>query len=376
MYDVIVVGLGGMGSAAAYHLARRGRRVLGLDRFSPPHSFGSSHGHTRIIRQAYLEGAAYVPMAQRAYELWRALEQESGRHLLAEIGGLCIGPRDCPIVEGTLTSAERYGLACELLTAADVARRFPAFRLAADEVAVFEKVAGTIFPEACIQAHLEMASRHGAELRTQEPVLSWTAGAGGVTVETGNGRYTAGHLVLAAGAWNPGLFRLGLPLEVERKVPAWFQPAAQAELFQPGRFPAFIWHYKEGLNIYGMPGFSGEGTKVAFHQGGLKGSPDELPRTATVEEIREVQEIVRQRFPLLNPDAVTLGTCLYTNTPDGHFVLGRHPEFANVALAGGFSGHGAKFFSVVGEILADLATGGTSRFDLTLFSPTRFETAR
>lgn len=372
-FDVIVVGLGGMGSATAYHLAKRGLKTLGIDRFSPPHVFGSSHGHTRIFRQAYLEGLAYVPMAQRSYELWHQLEEETGKELLAEIGALNIGPRDCNIVNGTVVSAETYGLPYELLTANEMAKHFPAFRLDSNEVGVYEKAAGTLFPEKCIKAYLDAAARYGLEIRTNEPIVKWAVENGGVTVHTEKDTYYAEQLILSAGAWNPQLFGFTIPLVVERKVPAWFQAAAQSEVFKPGNFPAFVWHYNDDLNIYGMPGFHGEGTKVGFHQGGMTGTADGLPRQASVEETEELRKIVSNRFPYLDTKAVTVDTCLYTNTPDGDFVIGHHPEYQNVIVAGGFSGHGFKFCSVIGEILSDLATLGKTNYDISLFNPTRFE---
>ncbi|PTX49811.1 sarcosine oxidase [Melghirimyces profundicolus] len=372
VYDVIVAGLGGIGSAAAYHLAKRGERVLGVDRFHPPHSLGSSHGHTRIFRQAYLEGSSYVPLAQKSCELWKRLERETGKDVFAPVGGLMIGPPDCPIVKSTVLSAERYGLPYQMLTAADTARRFPAYLLQRDEVAVYEEAAGVLFPESCIQAHLTAAVRHGSEIQTRNPVLQWTARNGGVTVHTEKGVYQAERLVLSAGAWNPQLFGFTVPLEVERKVPAWFQPAESPRMFEPGRFPAFVWHCTKELNIYGLPGFNGEGTKVGVHQGGLKGAPDDLPRQASLAEVEELRRLVARRFPLLNQTPVTVDTCLYTNTPDGHFVLGPHPGYQNVFVAGGFSGHGFKFCSILGEIIADLAIESQTDFDIRMFSPTRF----
>ncbi|MGG1689193.1 N-methyl-L-tryptophan oxidase [Heyndrickxia ginsengihumi] len=372
-YDVIVIGLGGMGSAAAYHLMKKGLRVLGIDRFQPPHQFGSSHGHTRIFREAYLEGASYVPLAQRAHALWRRLEEESGKDLLAEIGGVMIGPENCEIVQGTITSAKQYNLPYEMLSAKEMAKRFPAFYLAEDEVAVYEKTAGVLFPEACIEACLKIAISEGLEIKTDERVLKWGQEGGGITVYTEKGIYKAEKLVISAGAWNPDLFGFTIPLEVQRKVPTWFQAMNKPEIFNPDQFPIFCWRYTNDLNIYGMPGFHGEGTKVAFHQGGLIGTADGLDREVSSEEIAPIQRLVAERFPDLNINDVTIDTCFYTNTPDGHFVLGKHPNYDNVAIAGGFSGHGFKFCSVIGEILSDLVIKGKTNHDITLFDPVRFQ---
>lgn len=371
-YDAIIIGMGIMGSAAAYHLTKRGQHVLGIDQFNPPHTLGSSHGHTRITRQAYLEGASYVPMAQRSHELWRELEKETGKTLLAEIGGLNIGPENCQIVKGTVESADCYSLPYEILNAHEVQKRFPAFQLDTEEVGVYETIAGAVFPEESIRAHIDIASRHGLNIRTNERVIEWSVKNDRVTIHTERGCYQAETLILSAGAWSPQLFGFDIPLEVERKVPVWFQPDQPSDLFKPGDFPSFVWHCTDESNIYGLPGFHGEGVKVGFHQGGLKGEADQLSRQASWNETEDVRRTVASRFPRLNTQNITYETCLYTNTPDGHFVLGYHPKYQNVVTAGGFSGHGFKFGSVVGEILADLAMKGHTNYDIALFNPNRF----
>lgn len=372
-YDVIVVGLGGMGSSISYHLLQKGLKVLGIDKYEPPHVFGSSHGHTRIFRQAYLEGVEYVPLAQRSYKLWRELEKKSGEELLSEIGAVMIGPYDCQIVQGTIVSAEKFNLPYEVLDEKEMKKRFPQFNLTSNEVAVFEKAAGTLFPEKCVKAYLDLAIQNGLEIRTNEPVIKWSSEEEKVTVYTEKGTYQAKKLILSSGPWSPQLFGYSIPLAVERKVPTWFQASSESEMFEPDHFPAFVWHINDNLNIYGMPGFHGEGTKVAFHQGGIIGTADELPRQASVNEAKEIRNVVLNHFPDLDASNFSMDTCLYTNTPDGHFIIGYHPKYQNVLLAGGFSGHGFKFCSVIGEILSDLATKGSTEFDLSLFDPNRFE---
>ena len=373
MYDVIVVGLGGMGGAIAYHLARRGRRVLGLDRFTPPHDAGSSHGRSRIIRQAYFEDPAYVPLLLRAYELWEALAKDAGETLLVKTGGLMIGTPDSAIVAGSTESARRHGLSYRMLSPEDVGRWFPAFRLEPHEVAVYEEAAGVLFPEKTVAAHLRLAQAAGAELRFGEPVESWVAGDGSVSVRTPQGRYQAERLVLAAGAWNPGLLGGTFPLEVERQVSLWFRPAERPDWFED-HFPIFVWDRGDEPALYGLPGLEGEGIKVGLHHGGLRGDPDALSREVTPADVEPVQRLLARRLPLLDPEPQRAAVCLYTNTPDLHFLVGPHPDHPAVLLAGGFSGHGFKFVPVIGEAVADLVEG-KARPDLALFSPARFRPA-
>lgn len=369
--DVIVVGLGGMGSAIAAHLARRGHRVVGLDRFEPPHERGSSHGLTRIIRQAYFEGPAYVPLLLRAYELWRDLEQRSGRELMRITGGLMIGPPGSEIVTGARESAQAHGLAHELLGPAEVVGRFPAFRLQAGEVAVYEPPAGVLFPEEGIAAHLDIASEHGADLRSQTPVNGWSATDSGVRVTTPHAVLRADRLVIAAGAWSGDLLADAMTTTVERMVLTWFHPPREPQLFDAASFPVFVAHHTDDVALYGMPPRADEGVKVAFHHGGRTGHPDALSGVVDDEEIESVRDVVRQRFPQLGSAPVDSTTCFYTNSRDGHFVIGEHPRHPQVVIAGGFSGHGFKFCPVVGEAVADLVDRGSTDLDLSPFSPTR-----
>ena len=266
-YDVIVLGLGAMGSAAAFHLAQPGRRILGLDAFEPGHTLGSSHGRTRMIREAHFEAPEYVPLVQRAYALWRELEAVSGRVLLTITGGLSIGPPDSPLVKGVLRSAGVHGMAHDYLTPVEMAARFPGFRLADDLVAVLETNAGILQQEACIRAHLELAASHGAELRHAEPALRWRADGAGVRVETARASYTAERLVITAGAWaGEILAELALPLTNWRVVSVHFEPT-RPELFQVERCPVYFWAVPEGI-FGGFPSLPGEGLKIGRHDTG------------------------------------------------------------------------------------------------------------
>lgn len=375
MYDVIVAGLGGMGSAAARHLAGRGKRVLGLERHTPAHDRGSSHGASRIIRQAYFEGAEYVPLLLRAYELWERLERESGRDLLTLTGGLMVGRRDGELVPGSLASAEEHGLPYELLEAAEIRDRFPTFSPTPDTVALFEERAGFLRPEESVRAHLERAASSGAELRFEEPVLSWEAPASGdrVRVETREGIYEAERLVISPGAWAPQLLSdLGVPLEVERQVMFWFEPEGDRGLFEPDRFPIFICEPDDGKIFYGVPDGLHGGVKAAFHHvDGAACTPETLDRRVRSEEVSAIRERLAAHVPALAGRCMEARACMYTNTPDLHFVISLHPDYPQIAIACGFSGHGYKFCSVVGEILADLATEGSTRHPIDLFAPAR-----
>ncbi len=371
-YDVIILGLGAMGSAAAYHLARCGRRVLGLEQFTPAHDRGASHGRSRIIREAYFEDPRYVPLIQRAYDLWDVLQEESGARLLLTTGGLMIGPGDGALVRGALASARQHGLPHELLDAADLRRKYP--QILADEatVAVWEPRAGALFPEDCIRAHLAGATRAGARLQFEESVHRWRVAGDAVEVMTAQGVYRADRLIITAGPWTGQvLLQLGLPLEVERNVMYWFRPLDPA-LFSPDRFPVYIYEYAHTRFFYGVPTLRGEGVKIAHHHSGELCTPETIRREVTGDEVEAMRGLLARHLPQANGELLETATCMYTNTPDGHFIIDRHLVHPTVTIACGFSGHGFKFASVIGEILAELAEYGHSRHDIDLFRLARF----
>jgi len=381
--DVVVVGLGTMGAAAAYQLALRGVRVVGLDRFTPPHAQGEHSGGSRIIRQAYAEGAAYVPLVLRAYELWRELGEAAGTDLLTTTGGLMVGRADSAQVTGALASARAYGLDHELLDADEIRGRFPAFTPAGDEVGVYERVAGIVRPEATIGAHLRLAEQAGARLRYGTAVTGWRTTGDGVEVTVDGTTLAAGHLVLCPGPWAHDLLRgAGIPFRVESRLQHYWAPAPE---FAIGRCPVWIWEPPADLVAYGMPAFApppdlpgagpgvGAVVKAAFHSGSRPADQDLGALPATPDDLAAIVGWLGSRLPGLAA-ARYIGTkpCLYTMTPDEDFVLGPLPGSASVTIAAGFSGHGFKFAPVVGEILADLATTGATRHDLTHFDPDRF----
>lgn len=374
-FDVIVLGLGAMGSAAAQHLAQRGQRVLGLDRFHPPHDQGSSHGGSRIIRQAYFEHPDYIPLVLRAYELWHQLERNSSASLIHTTGGLVLGSRNGELVSRTIDAARQHGIPIDLFEPADLARRFPALKPQAADVGVYEQRAGYLIPEDCIRAQLQAASRAGAELHFDENVLSWSTESGCVQVITADGSYTGRHLVITAGPWANEVLQSIFPLRVTRQVTAWIQPRGGIEPFLPDRFPIFIAEDASGgFAAYGFPAIDGPrgGIKVALHGSDITCTPQTVNRTVHDGDIVRITEALAARIPAINGELVRAKTCLYTVTPDEHFIIGLHPQVPSCAVACGFSGHGFKFAPVVGEVLADLCIDGTTRHSIKRFSPRRF----
>ncbi|GAA1464316.1 N-methyl-L-tryptophan oxidase [Williamsia maris] len=375
-YDVIVVGLGGMGSAAAYHLAARGQRVLGLERFTPAHDRGSSHGGSRIIRQSYFEDPAYVPLLLRAYELWEELARDSGREVYCITGGLFVGPPTCATVSGSRHAAQLWGLPHEVLTADEVRQRFPAFAPAPGQVAVYEPMAGFARPEETVTAHIELASRAGADLRFGETVTGWTDSDTGVEVTTTSGVFAADRLVVCPGAWAPEMLAdLGVPIEIERQVMYWFEtePAPEGDGVPMDDIPIYIHETDAVEQIYGFPAIDGPGggVKVAFFRKGRTCSPDTIDRVVGEDETAQMLDRVRQLLPGVRGPALDAATCMYSTTPDHNFVIAEHPTQRNVVVACGFSGHGFKFVPVVGEILADLVIDGATRHPIDIFDPRR-----
>ena len=383
METVIVLGLGAMGSAAAAELARRGHRVLGFDRFTPPHRRGSSHGQTRIIRQSYWEDTRYVPLLKRAYELWRRLEMESGKELLRLTGGLMIGPLTGPLVDGSRQSAERFDLPHEVLETAELRRRYPMFAVEQGTVALWEANAGYLRPEECVRQQLEQAANGGATLHFNQEILRWGATReGGVTVETADARYEGDRLVITAGPWAPDVLKeIGLPLSVTRQVLYWVEPSERPEMFREGRLPIFLVEGKPGEPVlYGFPAVDESagptGVKVALHGSHEICTPDTVRREVSDEDRATIRSRLRATIPLLRGQIMHAETCLYTMTPDENFVIDHHSELPQVTVAVGFSGHGFKFASVLGEVLADLATDRIVPYDLGLFSSARFAPAK
>lgn len=371
-FDVIVVGVGAMGSSTCFHLASRGVRVLGLEQFDIPHARGSSHGQSRMIRMAYYEHPDYVPLLRRAYELWDEIEHVSGQKLLHVTGGVYMGPREGEIVGGSLQSARQHGLPHELLDRATVAERYPQFQIPDDWSALFEPRAGFLLPERTVAAYAEAALRRRAELHGHEPVIEWRATDRGVSVRTTRGEYQADHLVFCGGPWSGRLVsELGVPLVVTRQVLGWVWPKNPA-FFELGRLP--VWAIeKPGGIYYGFPMMpDSPGFKLADHSFGAPTDPDRVAREVTAEDERTFRPAIQQYIPEAQGPTLAMRVCLYTHSPDHHFIIDRHPEHGRVTVACGFSGHGFKFASVVGEVLADLAMQGRTSLPVEFLGLRRF----
>jgi sarcosine oxidase len=373
-YDTIVVGVGGMGSAAAYHLTDRGQDVLGLERYDVPHTKGSSHGVTRIIRRAYYEDPAYVPLIERADELWEELEAASGRDILHRTGSIDGGPVDSAVFAGSKRSCLDHDIPHEVLTGNEVNERFPGYDLPSEYRAVYQADGGFLVPEQAIIAHVQAAQAAGAEIRAREAVHDWAETVdGGVRVRTDRGTYVADRLVLTAGAWNAELVDALEGLAVpERQVLAWFQPTDPAK-FTRERLPVWNLATPEG-RFYGFPSHDVPGFKLGkYHHRNEAVDPDDWAREPDRADEALLRDFTERYFPEAAGPTMRLATCMFTNSPDEHFILDTLPANDDVVVAAGFSGHGFKFASVVGEVLADLATEGATDHPIGQFSLDRFD---
>jgi len=385
-YDVIVVGLGAMGSASAYALAARGQRVLGIEQFGPAHSMGSSHGGTRIVRKAYFEKPDYVPLLVRSYQLWDELSAAAGRQLFTRCGALMIGRPDSAVVAGTLESARRWSLPHEVLDPAGLRARYPQFELSADQLAVYEADAGFVDPEATVRANLELAAAAGAELRFDTVVEQLELTPDGVHLVAGGVELHAPRAVIATGAWAGRLSGPdGYPIKAQRQTVHWFRPLTSVTDYDPDRFPVYLWSLPvppgaERLEVYGFPHQPGdEGVKAALYHDWSEPDvdPDTVRRTVTAAEQDGLRQLLSQALPGLTGDCVTSQVCLYPATPDDDFLLGIHPgSDGRLVLALGFSGHGFKFVPVVGEVVADLVVDGATRHEIGFLSPERYAVRR
>lgn len=372
-FDVIVIGVGGMGSAACRHLARHGARVLGLEQFDLPHALGSSHGHSRMIRTAYYEHPDYVPLLRRAFELWKQLEDDANAKLLHVTGGLYLGRADGELVAGSLRSCRTHNLAHALHDRGDLRQRFGQFHVPDDHVGLFERDAGFLVPELCITAHADLAMRDGATIHGNEPVTSWETDARAARVTTPRGTYESDELLFCGGAWSGKLIAdLGVPLIVTRQVMGWVQPLRR-EPFRLGSFPVWAIDNGDGTLYYGFPVTPDvPGLKIAHHGPGPATDADAIDRRPRPGDEGAFRPALRRILPAADGPLLSLRTCMYTMSPDHHFILDRHPSRPRVTFACGFSGHGFKFCSVIGEVLADLVTNKASALPIGFLSMARF----
>jgi monomeric sarcosine oxidase len=374
-YDAIVLGAGGVGSAATWQLAQRGLRVLGIDRFAPPHDRGSSHGHTRIIRQAYFEHPDYVPLLLESYRLWEELEERVGRQLKLETGLLEVGPDDGIVVPGVLDAARLHHLEVERLTAAQIERRWPAFRVPAHLSGVFEPRAGLVKVEECVAAFLSVAQQLGAELLSGTEVLGWTTGDS-ISVRTSAGDFQTERLIITAGPWASQLLgSLDVPLEVRRKPLMWFgsdNPRTRAD----AGFPCYLFELPSGV-FYGFPEIDDRGLKAAEHSGGeTVADPLRVDRILRDTDSAPVERFLRAHLPAAQTPCRDHAVCMYTMSPDEHFIVDRHPGDPRVVFAAGLSGHGFKFTPVLGKALADLAADGDTNLQIAFLSLNRLAATR
>ncbi|MCX8277020.1 MAG: N-methyl-L-tryptophan oxidase [Dehalococcoidia bacterium] len=372
-FDSIVVGVGGMGSSAVYNLAKRGQKVLGIEKFDVPHSEGSSHGVNRIIRLAYYEDSSYVPLLRRAYEMWSEIETIAKEQLLYKTGSIDTAPSGHELFEGSLQSCLEHDIPHEILNYRQINERFPGYEMPPGHMGLYQQDGGFVLSERAIVAYVNAAVTEGATIQARETVLNWEPEADGVRVFTDRSEYTADRLVITAGAWTagmlPSLEELAVP---ERQVLAWLQPE-EPSLFTPEVFPVFSAFFEEG-RYYGFPVFGIPGFKIGrYHHLEEVADPDHVERNVTQEDEDVLRAASARYFPKANGTIMTLKTCLFTNTPDEHFIIDTVPGYPQVAVAAGFSGHGFKFASVVGEILGDLSINGKTRHNIELLNIDRFQ---
>jgi sarcosine oxidase len=376
-FDVIVIGVGAMGSAACFHLARRGASVLGIERFNIPHDRGSSHGFSRMIRMSYYEHPDYVPLLRRAWKLWEDLEAETGQKILYATGGVYIGPPNSEFIEKTRRSAETYGLPHDMLDATQLAAKCPQFFVPRDWIAMHEQFAGLLIPERAISAHVDLAIKFGAEIHGNERVLDWTEDSTGVTVRTARGEHHAEKLIVCGGAWSDRLVRdLGVELFVTRQVWGWVQPK-RPRMFELGSMPVWAIDHLDGSIHYGFPLMpDNPGLKVAHHYHGPRVDPETIVRDPLPGDEDDFRPVLSKYLPEADGPLLSIRTCMYTVSPDSHFIIDRLPRHDRVTVACGFSGHGFKFATVVGEVLADLAMHGKSEMPIGFLGFGRFVAAR
>jgi sarcosine oxidase len=376
IYDVIVIGAGAMGSAASYHLSKTENKILIIDQYHPPHNLGSSHGKSRIIREAYFENPFYVPLVQQAYKFWQELEQESGEKLFLKTGGLMLGNKESMVVAGSVMSAGEYKIKHELLDGISLKQKFPILKPLPGTVALYDENAGILFPEACVQAHLSLAKKNpNTHFHFNETVQEIQPANEEVTIITNKSIYTAATVIISAGAWISKLLPdMHLPLTINRQVLHWFYCVdKQKTVFNkllPQHFPIYIWEYEKGKSFYGFPDL-GEGIKIAFHHGGQRTTAATIERSVSQTEIDEMHAIIDRFFDIevrYNYSAV----CMYTNTPDENFIIDYHPGHPNIIIASPCSGHGFKFSSAIGNLLAEMCMQQRLSFDIRPFRINRF----
>ena len=372
-FDVAVLGVGGIGSAACYHLARTGLRVVGIEQFSIPHSRGSSHGVTRILREGLHENETYVPLVRRALELWRELEKTSGTQLFYQTGSLDIGLPESSIVVGSLNSCQRWSIPHETFAASELRRRYPVLRIYDEMVAVFQPKSGFVLAEGSITAHVNGACDHGAEIHGHEKMIGWEANGDGYAIQTSHDRYEVGQIVFTVGAWASKVGGLSVQVRPERAVLGWFQPKENAARFGVGSLPVWIIDSPDGGHFYGLPVFGIPGFKLGRLSRNLDEVDPDLPLLEPdSRDEQDLRQFLEKHFPDANGSLLSMQTAFFEHSPDRHFIIGELPDFPGAWVIAGLSGHGFKYASALGELAKDLLVQRKSGYDLSPFRLDRF----
>jgi sarcosine oxidase len=372
-FDVAVLGVGGIGSAACYHLARTGLRVVGIEQFSIPHSRGSSHGVTRILREGLHENETYVPLVRRALELWRELEKTSGTQLFYQTGSLDIGLPESSIVVGSLNSCRRWSIPHESFAASELRRRYPVLRIYDEMVAVFQPNSGFVLAEGSITAHVNGACDHGAEIHGHEKMIGWEANGDGYSIQTTHDRYEVGQIVFTVGAWASKVTGLNVQVRPERAVLGWFQPKENAARFGVGSLPVWIIDSPDGGHFYGLPVFGIPGFKLGRLSRNLDEVDPDLPLLEPdSRDEQDLRQFLEKHFPDGNGSLLSMQTAFFEHSPDRHFIIGELPDFPGAWVIAGLSGHGFKYASALGELAKDLLVQRKSGYDLSPFRLDRF----
>ncbi len=372
-FDVAVLGVGGIGSAACYHLARTGLRVVGIEQFSIPHSRGSSHGVTRILREGLHENETYVPLVRRALELWRELEKTSGTQLFYQTGSLDIGLPGSSIVVGSLNSCQRWSIPHETFAASELRRRYPVLRIYDEMVAVLQPNSGFVLAEGSITAHVNGACDHGAEIHGHEKMIDWEANGDGYAIQTTHDRYEVGQIVFTVGAWASKVTGISVQVRPERAVLGWFQPKENAARFGVGSLPVWIIDSPDGGHFYGLPVFGIPGFKLGRLSRNLDEVDPDLPLLEPdSRDEQDLRQFLEKHFPDANGSLLSMQTAFFEHSPDRHFIIGELPDFPGAWVIAGLSGHGFKYASALGELAKDLLVQRKSGYDLSPFRLDRF----
>ena len=368
IYDVIIIGLGAMGSAASYYLSKNGVKVLGLDTYEPPHKLGSSHGHTRVIREAYHEGTSYVPIVKKAYELWNELDHEIEDKLILEYGGMYLGD-DGKYLSDAKKSAKKYDIPIKEFSSKEIKEKYNILNPPNNFKGLLENRSGAVFPEKAISNFLSKSINNGSSHNYNEKVIVWEKQSKFYKVETDKNNYFAEKLIFSSGAWIKNLVpSLKLPVKIERQVLFWFDPIKDKDKFHYSNMPNTGWDLDNGMEFYTQPNIENKGFKVAMHHNGKFISENDLNRESNADDLSIVKNFLEEYIPLANGKLIDSRVCVYTNTPDLDFIIDFYPNDENIIICSPCSGHGFKFTPAIGEICSELVINNAANYDLSEFS--------